>query len=87
MAEKVDAMAILSGGAAEEGTRIKGAAEAEAQFEAKPLTAEERAALAKAAAAREAKQASIDAKENNKKDAAAADVVKAAIAKGEIKVL
>ena len=35
---------ILSGGAADEGTRIKGAAEAEAQFEAKPLTEEERAA-------------------------------------------
>jgi hypothetical protein len=58
-----DAMAILSGGAAEEGTRIKGAAEAEAQFEAKPLTDEERAALAKAAAAREANQAAIDAKD------------------------
>ena len=37
-------MAILTGGAAGEGSRIKGAAEAEAQFEAKPLTEEERAA-------------------------------------------
>ena len=41
---RADAMAILTGGAADEGSRIKGAAEAEAQFEAKPLTEEERAA-------------------------------------------